>query len=79
MKLVSQVGTSEVTLNRSYREGDVLIVVGKMGVWESRIYVSRNDFPSLLKLIFAGSTAGLVLKWIAQLTWNSMRKKGTRS
>jgi len=75
MKLVSQAGTSVVKLERSYSEGKTLVVLAKMGIWDSRIYVSQDDFPAVLKVVASWNTIKLALQWTSSLIRDRLRPK----
>lgn len=43
MKVVSPAGDFEITVNESMIEDDKIVIMGQMGVWDSKIYMSTSD------------------------------------
>jgi hypothetical protein len=43
MKVVSPAGDFEITVNDSMIEDDKIVIMGQMGVWDSKIYMSTSD------------------------------------
>ena len=58
MKIESAAGEFEFDIERLRIEGDDVVIVGKMGVWEAETLMSRNDMRKLL-----GMTLGKPAFW----------------
>ena len=48
MEIKSPAGDFKFEVDSLEREGDDLVLVGKMGVWETRTHISPADFLQLL-------------------------------
>ena len=56
MLIQSQAGEFEIDVKHFEREGDTLVMVGAMGVWEARTHVTPRDAWKLLgKLLGSGA------------------------
>lgn len=59
----SPAGEFPITIEAFEVEGNDLVIVGKMGVWEARTHVGARDFLSLLgKLLFSPIVIGFACK-----------------
>lgn len=62
MLIQSQAGEFEIDVKHFEREGDALVMVGAMGVWEARTHVTPRDAWMLLgKLASSGAFWGFAL------------------
>lgn len=58
----SQNGQTALTMLKFRREGDNLIMVGKlMGAWESDIVVKRDEMIEAIKIVMTPTVIGYVL------------------
>lgn len=48
MQIKSMAGDFEIAVERFETEGDHLVMVGKMGVWEARTYISPRELFSTI-------------------------------
>ncbi len=55
MYISSSAGDFEVNLKSIKRERNNLVIIGNLGVWEARTYITPKDFFNILKLIFSPS------------------------
>lgn len=60
--MISQAGEMAVTLKDVTSEGNELVIVGQMGVWDSRIVVSADEALSILRLMLRPSVILFILK-----------------
>jgi hypothetical protein len=59
----SPAGEFPITIDRFEVEGDELVIVGRMGVWDARTHVPPRDFFAVLgKLVFSPSVLGYALR-----------------
>jgi hypothetical protein len=59
----SPAGEFPITIEAFEVEGNELVIVGKMGVWEARTHVGPRDFLSVLsKLLFSPTVIWFALK-----------------
>jgi hypothetical protein len=59
----SPAGEFPITIDAFEVEGNELVIVGKMGVWEARTHVGARDFVGILgKLLFSPTVIGFALK-----------------
>ena len=59
----SPAGEFPITIDGFEVEGNELVIVGKMGVWEARTHVGARDFLKILgKLIFSPTVIVYALK-----------------
>lgn len=61
-KMISQAGEMAVTLKDVISEGNELVIVGQMGVWDSRIVVPADEALSILRLMLRPSVILFMLK-----------------
>lgn len=52
MIIKSPAGEFSITIDRFEIENTELVIVGRMGVWDARTYVSARDFLSVLGKLF---------------------------
>ena len=62
MKVVSPAGDFEITVNNSTVEGDMIVIEGQMGVWDSKIYMSPSDVLQFGKIFLNPSVILYLLK-----------------
>ena len=51
MKVTSPAGDFEITVNDSTIEEDHIVIIGQMGVWDSKIHMKPSDLWSFTKVI----------------------------
>lgn len=74
MIIKSPAGEFPITIERFEVDRGDLVIVGRMGVWDARTYVSARDFLSVLgKLIFSPA----VLFYALRAPFLSLRRKTT--
>lgn len=70
MRVLSGAGEFELTIDRVYKRGRDLIMVGKMGVWESETIVTPEEFADIMRVSASPSIMALILKlpfmWLGQ-------------
>lgn len=52
MLIRSGAGEFPIEISKFEVEGDALVIVGKMGVWDARTYVDPGDFFRILAKLF---------------------------
>lgn len=63
MLIKSPAGEFPITIERFEVEGNELVIVGKMGVWDARTHVGPRDFLSILrKLVLSPAVLLFTLK-----------------
>ena len=63
MLIKSPAGEFPITIERFEVEGNELVIVGKMGVWDARTHVGPRDFLSILgKLVLSPAVLFFALK-----------------
>jgi len=72
MLIQSQAGEFDIDIKGFEREGADLVMIGVMGVWESRIRVTPTDALRLIRLL-AGS--GAVWGFVLGLPFRRFRKE----
>jgi hypothetical protein len=71
-RLVHPTGDLEVLLTGIEMEKDQMVIAGKMGVWDARIYLSPRDVLQALRLIVKPSVLGYVCSLPFRLfSWRS--------
>jgi hypothetical protein len=63
MKMESPAGEFDVTFESVCREKDKLVIHGKTGVWDSRMYVDVDELGSLLKVMISKGAISFLLLW----------------
>lgn len=59
----SQAGEFEISIERFEIEGDKLVLVGAMGVWEARTYLEPHEVARLIgKIILSPRVLGYILR-----------------
>lgn len=64
----------EIRMLSMDREGDKLIVIGQMGIWDAKIYFEPTEVVQLMGLLFKFS----VIKYLVMLPftyWADVRRK----
>ncbi|NIP30829.1 MAG: hypothetical protein GTO02_13255, partial [Candidatus Dadabacteria bacterium] len=51
MKVTSPAGDFEITVSDSTVEDDHIVIIGQMGVWDSKIHMKPSDLWSFSKVI----------------------------
>lgn len=62
MQLDSPLGEMVITFEKCLIEEDQLIIVGKVGVWDSVIRVEKNEIKGLIKLFLNRKALYYLLK-----------------
>ena len=62
MKVSSPAGDFEITVNESTVEDDHIVIIGQMGVWDSKIYMKPADLISFSKVILTPQIILFLLK-----------------
>lgn len=62
----SQAGEFEIGIKKFEREGDDLVMVGAMGVWEARTHITPKDALVVLRLL---ATSGAVWAYVLKLPY----------
>ena len=57
MLIKSPAGEFPITIDRFEIEGNELVIVGKMGVWDARTHVEARDFLRILGKLFLSPSA----------------------
>jgi len=63
MKMESPAGEFDVTFEAVRREKDKLIILGKAGVWDSRMSIDSSELGSLLKVLVSRGAISFLLLW----------------
>lgn len=71
MLIKSQAGEFEIGISAFALEGDELVMVGAMGVWQARVHVTPRDAAGMLRLLV---TSGPVWKFVLKLPWLLTRR-----
>ncbi len=70
MRVFSGAGEFDLTVDKVYKKGRDLVLVGKMGVWESETIVTPEEFATIMKASMSPSVMGLIFKlpfiWLGQ-------------
>ncbi len=61
-KMISQAGEMAVTLKDVTCEADQLVLVGQLGVWDSRILVPPDEALSILRMMLRPAVLMFILK-----------------
>jgi hypothetical protein len=67
----SQAGEFDISISRFEREGDDLVMVGAMGVWEARTHITPKDALGVVRLLL---TSGAVWAFMCRLPFLLMRR-----
>jgi hypothetical protein len=70
----SPAGEFPITIESFEVEGNELVIVGKMGVWEARTHVGARDFLKLFAKLFLSPT---VLLYALRAPFAAMHDKST--
>lgn len=71
MLIKSQAGEFEIGISAFELEGDELVMIGAMGVWQARIHVTSRDAGALMRLLI---TSGAFWKFLLKLPWLLTRR-----
>lgn len=71
MLIKSQAGEFEIGITKFELEGDELVMVGAMGVWQARTHVTPRDAVTVLRLLL---TSGAVWAFVLKLPFLLMRR-----
>ena len=76
MRVYSGAGEFDLTIDKVYKKGRDLVMVGKMGVWESETIVTPEEFATIMKASMSPSVMGLILT--LPFLWLRQALKGSR-
>ena len=62
MKVSTTAGDFEISIEDASVEGDFVVLKGKMGVWDSKTYLSVGDLWFLTTILLRPSVMSLLLK-----------------
>ena len=60
-EMVSPAGNMEVKVMSFSREGNKLIAIGQMGVWDAKIYLTPKEVLHILRLMLNFSMIGYIV------------------
>jgi hypothetical protein len=77
MQIRSMAGEFDVSIERFESEGNDLVMVGKMGVWEARTYITPGELIHTLVKVVSCRALWLYLLWLpVRLIKTSKRNDG---
>lgn len=76
-KMISQAGEMTVALKEVTCEDDNLLLVGQMGVWDSRILVSPDEALTIMRLMLRPRILAFMVKAPFYKLLHRSRKIGT--
>lgn len=62
MKVVSPAGEFEFKVKKSTVEGEHIVMIGQMGVWDSKIYLTPSDIWRFTSMFLSPSVIMFILK-----------------
>ena len=62
MKVVSPAGEFEFKVKKSAVEGEHIVMIGQMGVWDSKIYLTPKDIWNFTSMFLSPSVIMFILK-----------------
>lgn len=62
MKVVSPAGEFEFKVKKSAVEGEHIVMIGQMGVWDSKIYLTPGDIWRFTSMFLTPSVILFILK-----------------
>lgn len=62
MKVVSPAGEFEFKVKKSAVEGEHIVMIGQMGVWDSKIYLTPKDIWNFTSMFLSPSVILFILK-----------------
>jgi len=68
----SQAGEFEIGITRFELEGNDLVMVGAMGVWEARTHITSTDALAMLRVLL---TSGAVWTFVFKLPFLLMKRR----
>lgn len=67
----SQAGEFEISVSRFELEGDDLVMIGAMGVWEARTHITPKDMVRTLCVLLA---SGAIWMFVCKLPFLLMKR-----
>ena len=61
-KMASPAGDMEMKIDSIGVAGDQMVIGGKFGVWDAKIYVGPQEVVQLMRMIFTPQVIGFVLR-----------------
>lgn len=71
MLIKSQAGEFEIGISKFELEGDDLVMIGAMGVWQARTHVTPRDAVAILRLLL---TSAAVWAFVFKLPFLLIRR-----
>lgn len=68
----SQAGEFEIGISRFELEGDDLVMIGAMGVWEARTHITPKDVVKTLRALL---TSGAVWVYVCKLPFLLLKRR----
>lgn len=75
MQVISGAGEFEISIERVEVRGSVVVLIGKMGVWESETMIEQGEIGHLLRVSLSPRVLGWVLKWPFVELWRRLRQQ----
>lgn len=72
MLIKSQAGEFEIAVSSFELEGDDLVMIGAMGVWQARTHISPKDAVAMLRVLAA---SGAVWAYVFKLPVLLMKRR----
>lgn len=73
MQVISGAGEFEISIERVEVRGSAVVLIGKMGVWESETIIEQAEVGHLLRVSLRPRTLGWVLTWPFVGLWRWLR------
>lgn len=77
-EMVSPAGNMEIRMLGFSREGNRLVVISQMGVWDTKIYFTAGELFHLLRLMLSWQALGywiaLPFFWLGSLVRHTQKK-----
>ena len=70
MLIKSQAGEFQIEIEKFELEGDDLVMVGAMGVWQARTHITSKEAAAMFRLVL---TSGAVWSFVAKLPFLLMK------
>ena len=75
MQVKSGAGEFDISVERVEVRDTVLVLVGKMGIWEAETTIDQREIGHLLRVSLRPSVLGWVLSWPVRELWRRLQNR----
>lgn len=78
MRVVSGAGEFEIQVDEVSTRNGSLVLIGKMGVWESETFLTAEELASIVRTSMNRPTIAYLMRRLPSAIWRTLRPRPTR-